>query len=106
MSLENYRKGYAVMTADLEGIKIDGEYLDELKQWCRNDDVIAERIPYVRGYSITIKILSDFYKLFCFKKYSSFKNILWIHWKTSKEYAHKTGKIVWSNINNEKEKAK
>ena len=94
MSLDRDRKGYAVMSPDLKGIFIDGDRLDELKQYCRGKNIIAERIPYVIGFSIRIFWAKPWKPLYFRSKP---KNILWLHWMTDKEYAHKTGAIVWSN---------
>lgn len=92
--LDSNRKGYATMSKDLKGLSLEDESLDTCKRYCRNGDVIAERIPYHYGYSIRITWHKP-YKLLSLKKWD--KNILWLHWSVRKEFTHKTGKIVFSS---------
>lgn len=93
MELNSRDKGYAVMSKNLKGISIDGYSINELKRYCREGSVIVERIPKVYGFSILIS-WHEFYKPFDFK-YST-KNIFKLHFQLTKEYTHKTGKIVYT----------
>jgi hypothetical protein len=93
MELAKDRKGFAVMSPDLKGISIDSASLIDIKPYCKNGDVIVERIPVLCGFSLTIKFMK-FWKPIYFRTYAM-KNILWIHWIVCKEYRHKTGKIVY-----------
>jgi len=83
--------GYAVMSKDLSGIGFESEDIETCRRYCSNDDVIAERIPKVHGFSIRI-MFHGFHKPFNFKY--RYYNILWLHWSINKEYLHKTGKII------------
>jgi hypothetical protein len=94
--IQDNRKGYAVMNKELTAYKIDGCNIESLKEYCRNDDVIAERIPKHVGFKIRI-IFIKWCKPIEFSKYLM-SNILWFHWYVSKEYIHKTGKVVYGNI--------
>lgn len=90
--LDSNRKGYAVMNKELTAYSLEDESLEVCKRYCRNDSVIAERIPYKIGYSIRV-VWHKFWKPLYFK-YDQ-KNILWLHWNVRKEFSHKTGKIVY-----------
>jgi len=90
--LDSHRKGFAVMNKDLTAYSFEDESLECCKKYCRNNDVIAEQIPYKIGYSIRI-VCHKFWKPFYFKY--DLKNILWLHWNIRKEFSHKTGKIVY-----------
>ncbi len=86
--------GYAVMSRELDAYAFKDEKIENCKRYCYNGYVIAEQIPYVCGFSIRI-VWHSFHKLFCFKY--RYYNILWLHWSVSKEYLHKTGKIVYDS---------
>jgi len=73
---------------------IEDESLETCKRYCRNGDVIAERIPYHYGYSIRITWYKP-YKLFQFTRWN--KNIFWLHWSIQKQFTHKTGKVVFTS---------
>jgi hypothetical protein len=96
--LESHKKGFAVMSKDLSGISFESDILDVCKIYCKNSDVIAERIPHVCGISIDIYWfeISYWYKPIYFPKYGQ-KNIFWLHFELSKNYFHKTGKIVFKS---------
>lgn len=49
--LDSNERGYAIMTKDLDGISLQDRSIEVCKRYCRNDYVIAERIPYKIGYS-------------------------------------------------------
>lgn len=87
------RKGYAVMSPDLQGTSIEADSIDNIKQYCTKDYVIAERIPKVIGFYVSVKFLS-YYKIVELRR-SSWSNVLWLHWMCGYEYGHKTGKIVY-----------
>lgn len=93
MNLSPRARGFAVMNKELTGISLDGYFVEDLKRYCRGDDVIVERIPKVCGLSFRFYWFRKFYKPFYFK--TNMKNILWFHWSVQKEYCHKTGKIVY-----------
>jgi hypothetical protein len=59
-------RGYAVMTKDLHAFSLEDSSLEVCKRYCRNDYVIAERIPCKIGYSIRI-VWHKFWKPFYFK---------------------------------------
>jgi len=80
------------MTKELDAYAIEDASLETCKRYCRGTDVITERIPVVKGFSIKI-MWYKFWKVFYFKRYP--KNILWFHWTINKEYMHKTGNIVF-----------
>jgi hypothetical protein len=90
--LDSHRKGFAVMNKDLTAYSFEDERLEHCKRYCRNNDVIVEKIPYKIGYSIRL-VWHKFWKPFDFKYYQ--KNILWLHWSIRKEFSHKNGKIVY-----------
>lgn len=90
--LDSNRKGFSVMNKELTAYSFSDESLDCCKRYCRNGDVIVERIPYKIGYSIRI-VWNKFWKPFYFK-YDQ-KNILWLHWTIRKEFSHKIGNIVY-----------
>lgn len=81
------------MNKQLTGISLDGYSIEELKRYCRSDDVIAERIPKVCGISINIYWYRDYYKAVRFR--GSLKNIFWLHWSVVKNFCHKTGNVVY-----------
>lgn len=92
--------GYAVMNKKLTAIGGEFDDIETCKRYCVSGDVIAERIPYVRGFSIKV-MWYEFHRPFNFK-YGHY-NILWLHWNVSKKYLHKTGKVVYptpSELNN------
>lgn len=47
--LESSRKGYAVMTKELDAYSFEDESLEACKRWCMSGYVIVEQIPYVMG---------------------------------------------------------
>ena len=92
--LRSNERGYAVMTKTLDAYSLEDASIEVCKRYCGDDDVIAERIPYKIGYSIRIT-WHKFWKPFYFKY--DLKNILWLHWSITKEYSHRTGRIVYQN---------
>jgi hypothetical protein len=88
--------GYAVMSKDLQGIGFDGNSLENCKRYCRNDDVIVERIPVVNGFSFKIAFYPWFEK-FSKHKLKGFISIwfLCFNFVVKFEYRHKIGKIVY-----------
>lgn len=92
--LDSCRKGFAVMNEDLTAYSFEDESFEHCKKYCRDGDVIVEKIPYKVGYSIRI-VFHKFYEPFTFKY--NLKNILWLHWSIQREYFHKNGKIVYRN---------
>ena len=91
--IDSSRKGYAVMDPKLSGYYFEHEEFERCKNWCKNGKVIVELLPKHVGYNITF-YFAKFWKPFYFKTYSD-KNILWFHWRISKRFHHKTGKIVY-----------
>lgn len=93
--LHNRDFGYAVMNKKLTRMC---SYMDvdieTCKRYCRNGDIIVEKIPYVCGFSITFR-WEKFYKPLCYM--NSVCNILWLHLQIVKEYNHKIGKIVYTS---------
>lgn len=89
--LETYQKGYAVASKDLSGYSFQDESLESCKRCCRDGSVIIEMIPKVVGITLSVW-MQRFYDVYYFKYRS--KNILWLHWSTSKVYRHKQGRIV------------
>lgn len=92
--LDSRNFGYAVMNRELTAYSLEDTNLETCKRYCRNGDVIAEKIPYVCGLSIRF-MWHKFNKPFYFKY--SYKNFLWLHWSANKEYLHKTGKVVFAS---------
>lgn len=90
--LSSNRCGYATMNKELNAYSIEDESLETCKRYCRGTDVVVERLPVVRGFSIRI-MWYKFWKPIYFK-YNP-KNILWLHWSINKEYFHKNGNIVF-----------
>jgi hypothetical protein len=89
----NNMRGYAVMNKELDSYGIEDAGLETCKKYCRGTDVVVERLPVVRGFSIRI-MWREYCKPFEIRKYLN-KNILWLHWSVNKEYQHKNGKIVF-----------
>jgi len=92
MSLRSNERGYATMSRDLSSISIEWDDIATCKKYCYGDDVVVERIPYVCGYELRLRI-KPFYKLFSMKYGTN--NILWFHFNIDKIYSHKCGKIVY-----------
>lgn len=78
MSLHERERGYAVMSPDLSGYSIESPHKELCIEYCRNDDVVVERIPSHAGFQIVF-----------------YWNPLSI--RVSKKYFHKCGKIVHRN---------
>jgi hypothetical protein len=97
--LDSYRKGFAVMSEDLQGISFEDESLESCKRYCRKGYVIAERIPYTSGFQIRL-YWAKWWKPIKMLGYYP-RNLLWLHWSVSKIKFHKTGKIVhrWDSQN-------
>lgn len=94
--LRNNEKGYAVMNKQLDAFSFEGD-LETCKKYCRNGDVIAERIPYKFGISIKITWHKYWAKPIRFKKCDGRANIFYLHFNWYDEYTHKTGKIVYKS---------
>ena len=92
--LQSNRKGFAVMTKELDAYSFEDESLKTCKEYCRPGYVIVEQTPYVMGYSVRV-VWHKFATPFYFKY--SYKNILWLHWSVEKVYGHRVGKIVYRN---------
>ena len=82
------------MNKELTAYSIEDTEFEICKRYCRNGNVIARRISYVVGFSISI-MWHEWYKPIEFKGY--IKNIFKLHWYISKEYLHRTGEIVYQS---------
>lgn len=91
--LEGYRKGYAVMTPDFEGIGFEHESLEKCKEYCYNGDVIVEAIPKKYGINIEIKWYRP-YKWVELRIRRREFNVLWLHVRWWHVYRHKYGREV------------
>lgn len=94
--LNNRDYGYAVMNKELTAYSFEDISLESCKRYCRNGDVIVEKIPYVAGFSVRVMWYKH-YKPFEFKKRYGC-NILWLHINWNNEYLHKNGEIVFKSI--------
>ena len=92
--LERNRRGYAVMTKELDAYSFDDESLEKCKRYCYNGDVVVEQIPYVYGLSIRIRFYKP-YRWIRYDRFCSQFNIGWLHIQWIKEYSHKCGKVVY-----------
>jgi hypothetical protein len=90
--LNSNRKGYAVMTEDLQAYSLEDESLGVCKKYCYEGYVVCERIPVKVGFSIRI-YWCKFWKPIYFK-YAP-HNLLWLHFQIEPIYLHKTGKIIF-----------
>jgi|GEM_PF-4089731 len=90
--LDSNRKGFAIMSEDLQGISYEAERLEDCLRWLHKGSVIAERIPYVSGFTIQVHWFRDYYKPIRLR--SSLKNIFYLHFQAYKTYSHKTGKVI------------
>ena len=91
--LSETQRGYAVMNKELTAYSIEHPSYEQCKKYCRSGYVIVERIPYVCGFVLNVSWFEDWNKPIQLR--TSLKNILWLHWRVSKKYAHKTGEIVY-----------
>lgn len=94
--LRDNEKGYAVMNKQLDAFSFEGD-LERYKKYCKNGDVIVERIPYKFGMSIRITWRKYSSKPIQFKKRYGQANIFYLHFNWHDEYTHKTGKIVYES---------
>lgn len=94
--LNNNQYGYAVMNKELDAYSFEDHNLENCKRYCRNGDVIVERIPYVSGFSIKLMwYKSDI--IFSFKKRYGYMDIWRLHIYWNSEHLHRTGKIMYKS---------
>lgn len=94
--LRSYEKGFAVMNKELNALSFEGD-LETCKRYCRNGDVITERIPYVYGFSIRVVWHKFWFRPISFRIRYREANFFYLHIKWYKEFTHKTGKIVYNS---------
>lgn len=92
--LDRQRKGYAVMTEELDAYSFEDESLETCKRYCRKGYVVAEQIPVAYGFSLRVT-WHKYHKPIYLKLRWREMNIFWLHIRWNKEYTHKTGKIVF-----------
>ena len=93
--MRNYPKNqYRVITKDLKAYKNAGNNFEELKQYCKNDDVIVTLKPKAYGIRIRLFVMSDD-KIVWFHKLTNTFNIFKLHFQFSMEYTDVTDKVVY-----------
>ena len=95
--LESNRKGFAVMSADLDGISFESESFTDCVRYLHEGYVIARRTPKKCGIAINIRWLPSWYKPIYLRKGRE-KNIFNLHWSTWSLYRHVTGEIIPTSL--------
>ena len=95
--LHNYERGYAVMTKSLDAFSFQSPDIETSKRYCKNGDVIVDRIPYKCGISLRITWHKYWHKPIYFKKLYREGNVFYLHFNWNNEYMHKNGKVIYKS---------
>lgn len=95
--LDSRKRGYAVMSKNLKCFYFDDESIECCKEYTQRGIVIAERIPHIYGFQISV-FWAKWHKPVSVFEYNT-KNLFWLHWQVNKMYRHRTGCVVYNPIN-------
>lgn len=96
--LDEYVKGYAVLSEDKDGsvgISFESSDLEACKRYCRHDQVIREAIPKRNGVTVNFLHFKKYWKPFHYDRLGRRFNIFRLHVSWQPRYMHEYGKVVY-----------